>query len=280
MPKSIHLTLVVLLLGTAACATVKPISPNGPVRNGPVYPVLLADNQQRTADAAAAWAQLAQQPSPTNSPAIALQPVTGTIRSLPETLNGPLYLPRVGSGPEMSDEETREALRRFLTRWQTLLGANPAQLSLAQQTRNADGTNSAVYEQRAFNYPLRGAYGRIEIGFANDRRITRLSSTAIPEATRIQTALSLSAPQLKAEDVATHLAGRKVTYTDSAGLERTYVIGTASMINVLQVVTYPLISAANASTLEFHLAWEVNLTEAPVKTIYYDALTDEVLTAS
>jgi hypothetical protein len=180
----------------------------------------------------------------------------------------------------MTEEETREALRRFLTGWQRLLGADPTQLSLAQQTRNADGTNSAVYEQRAFNYPLSGAYGRIEIGFADDRRIVRLSSTAIPEAARIQTTLSLSAPRLKAEDVPTHLAGRKVSYTDSAGIERTYLIGSASTINVLQVVTYPVVSAANTSTLEFHLAWEVNLTEAPLKTIYYDALTDEVLATS
>lgn len=180
----------------------------------------------------------------------------------------------------MNEEETREALRRFLTAWQRLLGADPAQLSLAQQSRNADGTNTAVYEQRAFNYPLSGPYGRIEISFADDRRIMRLSSTAIPEAARIQTALSSSTPQLKAEDVATRLAGRKVTYTDSAGSQRSYVIGSETKISVQQVVIYPLVSSASAGTLEFHLAWEVNLTGAPVKTIYYDALTDEVLAAS
>ena len=76
------------------------------------------------------------------------------------------------------------------------------------------------------------------------------------------------------------LAGRKVTYADSAGIQRSYVIGSVRQINFQQVVIYPLLSATKTGILEFHLAWEVNLTEAPVKTIYYDALQDEVLAAS
>jgi hypothetical protein len=92
--------------------------------------------------------------------------------------------------------------------------------------------------------------------------------------------LSASAPRLKSEDVPTHLAGRKFTYTDSTGSPRAYVIGSADKIAVQQVVIYPILSSTRPGTLEFHLAWEVSLTEAPVKTIYYDALQDEVLAAS
>src|ERR1700730_3523151 len=279
MPRQIHLPLVAVLLGTAACAAVQPVNPNGPRRNEPAYPVLLTDNQQRKEGAAAGWAQLAQARGAVSPPAIALQPVTATIRNLPDNLSTPLILPHVGTGTEMNEEEARESLRRFLNQWQKLLGANPAQLSLAQQTKDADGTNLAVYEQRPFSYPLRGAYGRIEIRFANDRRIMSLSSTAIPDADKIQTALSAAAPRLKVQDVTTHLAGRKVAYTDSAGIQRSYVIGPESKMNIQQVVVYPL-SSNKPGTLEFHLAWEINLTDAPIKTIYYDALQDEVLTAS
>jgi hypothetical protein len=226
-----------------------------------------------------AWAQLAQKAA-ANRASPVLHPVTETIQSLPNNLDAPLFLPKVGAGSEMNDEETRESLRRFLNQWQKLLGAVPAQLSLAQQTRDADGTNVAVYEQRPFSYPLRGAYGRIEIRFSNDRRIRGLSSTAIPDADKIQTALNALAPRLKSEDVATHLSGRAVSYTDSGGVAHSYVPGSPDKINVQQVVVYPLLSPTKPGTLEFHLAWEVNLTDAPVKTIYYDALVDQVIATS
>jgi hypothetical protein len=274
----IYLVLLVLL-GTAACAAVQPLNPNGPRRNQPPYPVLLTTNQQREADARAAWAQLAQQRGPANIQVLPLQPVTATIKNLPTSVEAALYIPRIGTRPTMDDQETRESLRRFLNQWQKLLGANPAQLSLAQQSKNG-GENLAVYEQRAFSYPLRGPYGRIEIHFKDDRRITSLSSTAIPDADKIQAALAASAPQLKTEDVAKHLAGRKITYTDSTGSQTGYVVGSESTISVQQVVIYPVLSSTKPDTLEFHLAWEVNLTSGPVKTIYYDALRDEILAAS
>ena len=277
MSGRIHLTLLLLLLGTVACAPVPPVNPNGPRRNEPVYPVVLAESQQRREDGSTALAQLSQQGGAATDPANALQPITATIRNLPDNIKAPLYLPRIGTDPGMNEEETRESLRRFLNQWQKLLGANPAHLSLAQQTRASDGTNVAVYEQRPFSYPLRGPYGRIEIRFANDRRITSLSSTAIPDADKIQTALVASAPRLKSEDVVTHLVGRKVDYLDSSGMQRSFVVGSVKQINFQQIVVYPL---SKTGTLEFHLAWEVNLTEAPVKTIFYDSLQDTVLAAS
>lgn len=280
MPRRLHLTLLALLLGTAACAAVQPVNPGGPRRNEPVYPVLLTDNQQRRDEGGAALAQFTQQGSSETNSAMALLPVTATIRSLPVGLKTPLYLPRVGTGKDMNEEETREALRRFLNQWQKLLGAKPAQLSLAQQTREADGLNLVVYEQRPFSYLLRGPYGRIEVRFANDGRIIALSSTAIPDADKIQTALGASASRLKSEVVTTKLTGRKVDYTDQSGTKRSFIIGSAGQINFQQVVVYPILSTTRPDTLEFHFAWEVNLSEAPVKTIYYDALQDEVLAAS
>lgn len=269
--------LLALVLG-AACATTPPVNPGGPAgarRNEFAYPARLTDSKDRKDAAIAAWAQLAPQPG--SAAALTLQPITETIRKLPDNLSSPLYLPRVGTGSVMNEEETRESLRRFLRAAQKLIGADPAQLSLAEESKDSGGMNLAVYEQRPFNYPLRGAYGRIEIRFADDRRITGLSSTAIPDTDKIQTALSASIPLLKAEDVTTRLGGRSVTYLDAAGQQRSYVIGSAARIEIRQLVVYPILSPAGTGALEFHLAWEIDLPEAPVKTIYYDSLSDQII---
>jgi hypothetical protein len=273
----IYLTILVVMFGTLACSATPAVNPNGPARNQPLYPALLADSQQRRNEAAGALSQLIQEPEAANTTRTLLQPVTATVRSLPDSLRAPVYLPRVGTGAEMNEEDTRESLRRFLNQWQKLLGANPAQLSLAHQAANGDGTQVAVFEQRAFPYPLRGGFGKIEVRFANDRRLLSLTSTAIPDADKVQTALSATAPRLKSEDVPTHLSGRKIDYRDAAGAQHSFIISSVDQIINQQVVIYPLLSATRTGTLEFHLAWEVTLNNAPVQTIYYDAIQDEVI---
>lgn len=272
------LLFVAVALSSAACASVQPVNPGGPRRNQPPYPVVLADSSQRIEAAFATWAQLLNHQGVAGKPVVALQPVTATIQSLPGNLSGSLYLPKVGATAEMDQEETRESLRRFLNEWQKLLGADPAQLSLVQESTNADGTKTAVYEQRPFSYPLRGDYGRVEVRFGPDRRLINLSSTAIPDSQLIQSALSAATPQLKGEEIPAKLIGRTFTYSDSAG-QHTYTISPSSQINLQQLVVYPRLTLTKPA-LEFHLAWEISLANAPVKTIYLDALQDEVIAGS
>jgi hypothetical protein len=176
----------------------------------------------------------------------------------------------------MSEEETRESLRRFLREWQKLIGADPQQLTLVQELAHNDGTKTAVYEQKPFSYPLRGDYGRVEVHFAADRRILSLSSTAIPESQRIQTALTAAAPRAKGQELLPKLIGRSFTYSDSAG-QHSYAITAANQPSLQQLVVYPRVISSNPTALEFHLAWEVSLNNAPVKTIYVDALQEEVM---
>src|SRR6266550_3842032 len=215
--------LVFLALSFAACAAVQPLSPGAPRRNQPPYPVVLADKTQRTEAASAAWAQLTHQQGISGKPVVSLQPITATIRNLPDYAAGHLYLPKVGTSAQMSEEETREALRRFLSEWKALLGAEPSQLSLVNETTNADGTKTAHYEQRPFSYPLRGEYGKIDIRFAADRRVPELSSTAIPDSERIQAALSAAQPVVTADEIPKKLIGRTVSYGNSSG-QHTYTI--------------------------------------------------------
>ena len=271
--------LVAMALSATGCAAVQPVSPGGPLRNQPTYPVLLAEKTQRTEAAASAWAQLTNQQGISGKPKVALQPVTATIQSLPNNLSGSLYLPKVGLSGQMNDEETRESLRRFLNEWKTLIGAEPAQLSLVNESSGTDGSKTAFYEQRPFSYPLRGDYGKVEVRFTTDRRVLNVSSTAIPESERLQTALKAAVPALKSEEIPATLVGRTFNYSDSSG-PHTYTITAATQVTVQQLVIYPRLVAGPAATLEFPLAWEISLTNAPVKVIYLDALRDEVTAVS
>lgn len=271
--------LVALALSAAGCAAVQPVSSGGPLRNLPAYPVLLAEKTQRTEAAAAAWAQLTNQQGISGKPKVALQPVTATIQTLPDNLSGSLYLPKVGLSGQMNDEETRESLRRFLNEWKTLIGAEPAQLSLVSESTGTDGSKTAFYEQRPFSYSLRGDYGKVEVRFTTDRRVLNISSTAIPDSERLQTALKAAVPALKSEEIPATLVGRTFNYRDSSG-QHTYTITAANQVTVQQLVIYPRLVAGLAATLEFQLAWEISLTNAPVKVIYLDALLDEVTAVS
>jgi hypothetical protein len=278
MPVRIIL-LVALALTVTGCAAMQPVSPGAPLANQPPYPVMLAEKTQRTEAATAAWEQLTNQQGISGKPTILLQPVTATISGLPDNLSGSLYLPKVGTSAQMSEAEARESLRRFLNEWRALIGAQPAQLSLVSENSGSDGTKTAVYEQRPFSYPLRGDYGKVQVRFAADRRVLSLSSTAIPESERIQAALKTALPRALADEVPAKLMGHAFNYSDSTG-PHTYTITTANQINVQQLVVYPRAISSPAPALEFHLAWEISLTNAPVKVIYLDALQDEVTVVS
>ena len=263
-------------LSTLSCAALQPVSTNGPGRNQPPYPAILPETKERTVAAQAAWLQIASQQGIPGKPQVTLHPITDTITTLPPNLSGSLYLPKVGTTPQMSAEETRESLRRLLREWRPLLGADPAQLSLVEESTDADGVRVAKYEQKPFIYPLRGDYGRVEVRYAPDRRILNVSSNAIPSTDKIQPVLSGAALQVKAEEVPSKLVGRAITYSDSTGAH-TFTIGSATQVTVQQLVVYPIEVAGNPAEIQFYLAWEVALANAPVKLIYLDALQDEVI---
>src|SRR4051812_32005588 len=114
---------LVVALWAGGCAASRPPNPAGPRANEPPYPVLMVEDDDRRTDALAEWATLTRDQGITNAPAPELQPVTATIRSLPPALSAPLYLPKVGEGTPMTEEETRESLRRFIGYAHDLIGA-------------------------------------------------------------------------------------------------------------------------------------------------------------
>lgn len=230
-----------------------------------------------------AWARLMHEQGIVNAQEPLLHPVTATIAGLPQ-LPSPLYLPKVGEGLPMTEEETREALRRFINSNSELLGIDPPQLSLIQRTDAADGTKRALYLQRPFlRYNFRNDFGIVEITFAPDRRILNLTSSAIPEIDRLRVAGAGIAPRAelqRPEEVVKNLTGRTISYTDAAGRAATLTLTTQNRITPRQFVIYPRLREDAPPALEFHLAWEISVDGAPIRTIYMDALTGELLSTS
>jgi hypothetical protein len=275
-----------LLVCACAARSLAP-DPARPRANEPPYPIVLAASEDRRERALAAWAALTgEQGGATSAPAPELQPVTASVRMLPQGLTAPLRLPKFATeeGKEPTEEETREILRRFIANESTkaLLGVEPESISLVERVDNPDGTKRARYQQKPFPYPLRAGYGVLEITFTTDGRVLQLSSTAIPDAERIGRALANVRQQLTAEQAVARLTGRTVTYTDRAGNEQTYTVaGASDEVAVRELVVYPLRRADDPTTLVFHLAWEVAVgRRQPPLLVYVDAVTGETIAAA
>ena len=268
---------LVLAFWTWGCAAATPPDPAGPRANEPPYPVLLVEDADRRETALAEWRTLTRDQGIMDAPAPELRPVTATVRSIPE-LSAPLYLPKVGEGTPMTEEETRESLRRFIEAASNLIGAEPRQLSLVLRTDVADGTKKAQYRQRPFRtYPLRGDYGVLEISFAPDRRILQMTSTCIPAVDQLQRAGAGIRPHVTVDQVPQRIAGQTLTYTDQGGNRQTYTVTTADEITVRELVIYPRPRASDHDVLEFHLAWEALVGGEPRRFVYLDAVTGEVI---
>ena len=261
------------------CATNPSPDESAPRTGESAYPSLLIDDDGGRRQAALAeWARFTRGQGIANAPAPELQPVTATLRSIPARTQSPLYLPKVGDSAPMSEEETREALRRFIAYAGPLLCSDPAQLSLVQRVDGADGLKEARYQQRPFRYALRGGYGELRIGFTSDRRVTSLSSTCIPETERIRRGFVGLGPQRIAADKAiASLKGRAINYTGQDGIQQTITIGEKDNVYARELVIYPIVRTGEPPVLEFHVAWEIIVDGAPGLKIYTDSIMGDII---
>jgi hypothetical protein len=272
------ITILVLLLAWlgGGCAAFQPVDANGPRADVRLYPVGLADPAARLEEASVAWYQLSQHHGLTTKSEVNLNPYTATITSLPANLPAPITLPKVGTEPEQTEEQTRESLRRFINEWRRLIGAQPAELSLVERTDEASGVKVARYEQRPFRYPLRGNFGNLVIRFRDNGQLINLSSSCLPNADRLQATLSTINPQVSAEDAAKNIKSQPIPI---AGQQTVTLPGNA-VVEPRQLVVYALPSPGQTSGLELHLAWEINVTNGPIKTVYLDAVSSQIIAAT
>jgi hypothetical protein len=271
------LAFFVITLVTAACAALQPPNAGGPGPSGPPYPLTLTEQSERREAAVLAFNRIAQAGGTGNLSESYLEPVTATIKSLPTDAANPLYLPKVGSNAEMNEDETREALRRFINDWRVLIGANSSQLSLIERVDRPDRTKFALYQQRAFRYPLRGDFGKLQIHFTPDRRLLNVTSSCIPDAERLQSTLAGITPQLTADDAIKHVREKGLTYTDSSGSQQNFNAAAGNEIDSRELVTYVMPLKPGGDFLEIHVAWEVTVSNAPFKNVYIDAINNEII---
>ena len=264
------------VLANGACAALQPIDANGPRANVPVYPVGLADPAARLEEASVAWYQISQHYGAPGKTEANLNPYTGTLQGLPANTTG-IVLPNIGTEPEKTEEQIRESLRRFIVEWRQLIGAEPTQLSLVERTDEASGVKFARYEQRPFRYPLRGEFGQLLIRFRPDRQVVTLSSTCIPNADRVQAALNALEPKITAEQAVEHVRTQSSVAFDPSGRQQTFSIPSNAALTARQLVVYARPSPDQSKGLQLHLAWEVEVTNGPMKMVYLDAISDQVI---
>lgn len=269
---------IALGVWSCSCAGFQPPDAGGPRNTGPLYPILFTEQAQRTDASNLAFSRLTQTQAAQTG--VQLQPITAAIQSLPANLSTPLYLPKVGINPEMDEEETRESLRRFITEWRVLIGADPAQLSLVERIDRPDGIKTARYEQRPFRYPLRGGYGSLEIQFLPNRVVRNITSTCLPDAERLQSALAQVTPKLTAADAINVVRISEIVYPNSSGQQITARVGASEEVTPVELVTLVFPTTGRADALELHIAWEISVGAGPRRLIYVDAVEGKVLRAT
>jgi hypothetical protein len=273
-----------LLLG--ACASMsRTASPEQPRNQPPPFAVLAASDERRAA-ALANWRTGVGEQAAAAAPTPELRPVTATLAGLPAGLSDYPRLPLVVIDDEqnLSDEETRESLRRFLTTAAPLLGFELKHLSLVEVSdapAAGSGARRALYRQTPFAYPLRNGYGVVEVTFTPDLRVVGLLSTAVPDAEALGRTLATVPKTVTAEQAAAALANRPVTYTDRGGAQQTRTLTQPDASAARQLVVFPLRRDAAPATLELHVAWEVAVGDAQSPLfVYIDAATGDLLGAS
>lgn len=275
---------IALMLFVCGCASLsRPPETGRPRANEPPYPIILDANDERRTRALGVWTSLLGEGAAQSTPPPELQPVTATLRALPETTAATLRLPKVGGeaeGASPTEEETRESLRRFIADARLLLGVAPEDLSLVERADTPAGTKRARYQQKPFRYPLRGGFGVLDIEFTSDRRIVSLSSTALPDTERIERALASVRPLITPQDAAASLVNRSIAYRDAGGIEQSLTIPAGSPATAREIVIYPRSRTDDPAALALHMAWEVEVGGmATPLLVYVDALTGEILGA-
>lgn len=277
--KGLILTVsVAIALTSWACAAFQPAGANGPRTDAPLYPVGLPDVGNRLEEASLAWYQLSQRYGLPGKTEANLHPYTATVESLPANLPAPIYLPKVGTQTTLTEEETRESLRRFIVEWQRLIGADPSELSLVERTDEPSGVKVARYEQRPFRYPLRGGFGNLIIRFRNNGQLVAFSSNCIPNADQLQSTLAGLTPKVTSEQAVNYIKSQPIPVSTPTGQQVS--LPANATVEARELVVYAQPSKDPASGLELRLAWEIEITNGPINKVYLDALSNEIIATS
>ena len=140
------------------------------------------------------------------------------------------------------------------------------------------GVKVARYEQRPFRYPLRGPFGNLDIRFRNDWQLVGFSSSCIPHADRLQATLAGLTPKLTADNAVNRIKTQPLTMTDAS--QQSVTLPANATVEARELVVYAQPSKDPPSGLEIRLAWEIDITNAPIKKVYIDAISEQIIATS
>jgi hypothetical protein len=189
-------------------------------------------------------------------------------------MSGAIYLPKVGSPTNPTEEEVRESLRRFIVEWQRLIGAEPNELSLVERVDEPSGVKLARYEQRPFRYPLRGGYGTFVIRFRTNGQLVALSSNCIPHADSIQATLANLTPKVTGEQAVNRVKTQPITTTNG---QQAVSLPANATVEARQLVVY---ASPSTNGLQVRIAWEIDVANGPITKVYLDAISEEIIATS
>ncbi len=247
--------------------------------NEPAYPVTVRQTENRRERALTAWNEIINAQGIVNAPEPVLHPITARINALPQFQNQSLSLPKVGEGVPMSEDETRESLRRFLRDGGALICGTSPQLSLIERIDQEDGTKLAVYRQNLFRYPLRGDFGQIEVVFNSARQILKLKSMCLPTSEQLQRSVLELKPDanLNTESLSEKIkTALPIEVKDSIGNKKS-VITEPQKLELKELVIFTISETTSSDKISLHLTWEAKYGKALV---YMDATTGKVLSAT
>jgi hypothetical protein len=272
--------LLVFPLLNGCRSALRPVETGAPGPAVSVYPLLLPEDAARRERSLNVWTNVARGQGIVDPPEPVLHPVTSTIIGLPKFTKQYLLLPKVGEATPMTEEETREALRRFMREGGAFLCGYSQQFSLIARIDEADGTKRAIYQQQIFRYPLRGEFGRVEITFLASRRIVGLNSACLPNTDSLQRAVAelRPNPSVTPESIIVTLKGQTLAVKKDNGNTESLLINEGDEINVQELVVYSRTADANNASIALYLAWEVKI--ANKATIYFDSRNGELLAAT
>lgn len=228
------------------------------------YPPLITQNADRVSTATKDWRRMLDAYGVADTDPD-FYPITYTPRSLP----GPSSGMRLTTAPasEIDEMTLMESIKAFLERWQNLLYADPASVSLVSLSTTAGVTN-VYYRQVNYPYPIVGEFGSLRLSLTADGKLQKLDDTFLP-------AVDLSGLlTIERSAAAARVTGQTFEYSDSSGARRSISVTDSKLIKVKQIVIVPIKKDAG---IEIHVAWQVSVQTTPAWTIYVDAINGQTL---
>ena len=118
-------------------------------------------------------------------------------------------------------------------------------------------------------------------GYAQSSKVPiDLSRPWMDHADRLQPALNALTPQITGAQAVNSIKSQPFTVANANGQQQNLSLPASAAAEAQQLVIYAQPSKDPPSGLEFRLAWEIDVTNGPIKKVYLDAVSGEIIATS